>query len=399
MQDFLLAMWQVMLELAPWLLLGAAIGGMLHVVLPPGFMRRQLSGRGGVLKAVGLGVPLPLCSCGVIPVGLQLKKTGASDGAVVAFLTSTPQTGVDSILVSASMLGWPFAIFKVVSAAVTGIVGGWITDATAPPAAMSLPVPDADETRPANCWRALVEHSLDLIRSIWGWLVIGVVVSAAITSLVPRGALEGLGAYGGLAAMLVTLVIAVPLYVCATASVPIAAALVGNGLPTGAALVFLMAGPATNVATLGAVYRTLGRRSLAVYLATIIVGSVVCGWLFDFVIDSGSVAGVHEHVMTTWWSLASAVALVALLGWFAFQDTLRLKNRWYGQPPASPVIEVGVEGMVCENCVSKLEKLLAGDRQVDSARVTLEPAQAVVHGNVSEGRVRELIQQAGYHPV
>lgn len=399
MHEFLMAMWQVLLDLAPWLLLGAAIGGLLHVALPARLLRQQLSGRGGVLKAVGLGVPLPLCSCGVIPVGLQLKKGGASDGAVVAFLTSTPQTGADSILVSASMLGWPFAIFKLISAAVTGIVGGWLTDASAKPTTGAPPIVDLQPVPSFNRLAALVEHSLELLRSIWGWLVFGIVVSAAITAFMPQHALDGLAAYGGLAAMVVTLAIAMPLYVCATASVPIAAALVANGLPTGAALVFLMAGPATNVATLGAVYRTLGQRPLAIYLATIIIGSILCGWAFEFVIsaDAGSVA--HEHVMTNWWSVGSAWVLLALLVWFAAQDLLRLKNRLAQEKPGSgPKIEVGVAGMTCGNCVAKLEKTLTDDANVDGATVTLDPGQAVVHGEVSEDRVRELIQQAGFQP-
>ena len=123
--------WNITLVLAPWLLLGTAIAGILHVLLPPGLIHRQLRGRWGVLKAVVLGVPLPLCSCGVIPAGIGLKKDGASDGAAVGFLISTPQTGVDSILVSASFLGWPFALFKVGSAALTGLVGGALADAVA----------------------------------------------------------------------------------------------------------------------------------------------------------------------------------------------------------------------------------------------------------------------------
>ncbi len=180
---------------------------------------------------------------------------------------------------------------------------------------------------------------------------------------------------------------------------PIAAALVASGLPTGAALVFLMAGPATNVATLGAVYRTLGRRPLAIYLATIIVGSIACGWAFEFVISADGAPVSHEHVMNNWWSIASAAVLVTLIVWFAAQDLLRLKNRQ--APPAftiGPAIEVGVAGMTCGNCVAKLEKTLADDAHVDAATVTLEPGQAIVHGEVSENRVRELIQQAGFQP-
>ena len=327
MFSFLVATWQVMLALAPWLLLGALVAGILHVSLPKKFLNRQLTGPLGVVKAVGLGVPLPLCSCGVIPVGLGLRKDGASNGATVAFLISTPQTGVDSILVSASLIGWPFALFKVVSAAATGLIGGWLTDAVTDSAAPKNIVLGQCHSQQSNRIANLLAHSVELLHSIWCWLVIGVVISAAIDAFVPLGAFTDLAAYGGLAAMLVTLVIAVPLYVCATASVPIAAALVATGLPTGAALVFLMAGPATNAATLGAVYRTLGRKPLAIYLATVIIGSIACGWAFDFVIDANIAPVNHDHESATWWSIASAVVLLGLIAWFAWQDVMRFKNR------------------------------------------------------------------------
>ncbi|HPM83129.1 MAG TPA: permease, partial [Candidatus Anammoximicrobium sp.] len=242
--------------------MGTLIAGLVHVLLSPGFIHRRLQGPTGVLKAVGIGVPLPLCSCGVIPAGLGLKKDGASDGACIAFLISTPQTGVDSILVSGSFLGWPFALFKVVVAAVTGVAGGWLVDALAGDrnGEHGSPV-DAPASRRGGV-RELVAHGLDIIRSIWLWLVFGVVVSAAINVFVPPSYLSGLGSLGILPSAVAALAISVPLYVCATASVPIAAALVAGGLPTGAALVFLIAGPATNVATIGAVYRRYGGRVL-----------------------------------------------------------------------------------------------------------------------------------------
>ena len=127
MMSFITAVWLTLCELAPWLLIGMGLSGLLHVALPAKFVRQRLRGFSGVLKAVAIGVPLPLCSCGVIPAGIGLKKDGASSGAAVGFLISTPQTGVDSILVSASFFGWPFAVFKLVTAAVMGIVGGvWI---------------------------------------------------------------------------------------------------------------------------------------------------------------------------------------------------------------------------------------------------------------------------------
>ena len=160
---FVEAIWDVMTELSPWLLLGATVAGLLHVILPPDFVRRSLRGRAGTLKAVLLGVPLPLCSCGVIPAGLGLKKDGASNGAAVGFLISTPQTGVDSIFVSASFLGWPFAVFKVASAFVLGLIGGAATDAVDPGEGA------ADASHSAEAKRTIrdgIDHGVDMIRTI-----------------------------------------------------------------------------------------------------------------------------------------------------------------------------------------------------------------------------------------
>ncbi len=405
MVEFILAIWSVLLELAPWLLLGALIGGILHVVVPDSFLRNQLTGRGSVLKAVALGVPLPLCSCGVIPVGLQLKKSGASTGSVVAFLTSTPQTGADSILVSASMLGWPFAIFKVISAAVTGLLGGWIADLKNVDESIALPQaeeispssPPANSHHTAGKLREIVTHSLELIQSIWGWLVVGVLVSAAITTLVPETALTGLGTGGTLAAMGVALGISLPLYVCATASVPIAAALVAGGLPTGAAMVFLMAGPATNAATLGAVSRTLGRRPLVIYLVTIILGSIASGWAFESLIEAQSPTEHELHTMNHWWSIGPAILLLLLIGFFAWQDLARYwRSRQTKSAREGESVEVCVRGMTCGNCVAGLEDKLMADEAIDAVEITLEPGYAKVYGRTSAAHVKKLVEQAGY---
>ncbi len=393
----LTAMWNVLLELAPWLLLGSTVAGLLHVLLPRDFVRRQLDGRWAVLKAVALGVPLPLCSCGVIPAGLGLRKDGASNGATVGFLISTPQTGVDSILVSASFLGWPFALFKVASAALTGIVGGYLADAVAPPA----PPPPAASTADLDAahgrgWRGFVTHSLEILETIWHWLVFGVVVSAAIQTYLPPGLLAGLAGHGGLLAMLAMLAIALPLYVCATASVPIAAALVAGGLPPGAALVFLMAGPATNVATIGAIYRTLGGRALLVYLGTIVGGSIGLGLAFDFVLQASAISAVGHHHGAAWWSVASAVVLLLLVSWFALRSLAGFIRRHGSQGSSDAAIELGVDGMTCNACVARLERALLKDDEIEAVRVELEPGLARITGTASEDRIRELVERAGF---
>jgi hypothetical protein len=389
-----------MLELSPWFLLGMAVAGLLHGLLPRNFIKRQLRGRFAVVKAVALGVPLPLCSCGVIPAGLGLKRDGASNGASLGFLISTPQTGVDSILVSATFLGWPFALFKVFAAAATGLIGGIIADRLPdddPPERDLGAVEAANEEQEWGL-RAMVEHAHDLLASIWRWLVFGVVVSALINTFLPVGTLEVFADAGPLWAGFMVLLISLPLYVCATASVPIAAALVANGMPVGAALVFLMAGPATNVATIGAIYRGFGGRQLFSYLFVLIVGSLGFGLLFDWAIDPLTVAQPHAASHATWWAVASAVLLSALIARLAFQDLLGWLRGRFGASNRDS-IEVGVEGLSCGACERKVERALLALDGVVSVMVTRSPDRAVVVGSASREAVVRAIGIAGYTAV
>ena len=385
------AIWQVWLQLAPWLLLGAAAAGLLHVLLPRDFARRQFRGLPGVAKAVALGVPLPLCSCGVIPAGLGLKKDGASDGAAVGFLISTPQTGVDSLLVSASFLGWPFTIFKCVSALVMGLVGGAATEA------LHTDSQDAGRLEEAAAPQSTVgffEHMVDVIRPIWKWIVFGVVASAAITVWIPPGAMAGWSEINPAVSGLAALAVAVPLYVCATASVPIAAALVMQGMPTGAALVFLMAGPATNIATIGAVKRAFGNKVLGVYLATVVVGSVVLAYLYGAFVPFEALGPLsHEHGHA-WWAWASAIVLAALFVYFIVDDLRAAMRR--RAPAAEEAVTLEVEGLTCNNCVRKLERALQETDGVTSAVVTLEPSQATIEGGLPQAELEAVVRATGY---
>ena len=393
--------WAVLVELAPWLLLGAAVSGLIHVLLPADFVRRHLTGRGSITKAVVLGVPLPLCSCGVIPAGLGLKKDGASDGAAVGFLISTPQTGVDSVLVAAAFLGWPFALFKVAAAAITGMTGGLLTEYFGGETKPWGEPTEHETAAHGRDFKAGLIHAEDLIRSIWGWLAFGVLVSAMITTFVPTDGLATVADWGPIVAMLVMLLVSLPLYVCATASVPIAASLVAGGMPTGAALVFLMAGPATNVATIGAIMRAFGGRILALYLGTIIVGSVGLGLIYDAYLPTTLTAAVAHGPHTAWWAVASALILALLLARYAIGDLMR----WFSKRKVSNTastdsrVVIGVEGMTCGGCVASLERALRAAEGVDLVSVSLEPGQAIVEGALDEAAVAALIQGAGYTAV
>ena len=419
MTAFAQATWSVLAELAPWLLFGALLAALLHVLLPRNLIRRQLSGYGGAIKAVVLGVPLPLCSCGVIPAGIGLKRTGASNGSAMGFLISTPQTGVDSILVSATFLGWPFALFKVAAAAVTGIAGGWWVEAMKDDGApVEEEAPDEQSGDAAGDGRRgggavlgklseMVDHGGELLQSIWRWVAVGILVSAAIEVLLPQQAWLDLAALGTFGAAAAALVISLPLYVCATASVPIAAALVANGLPLGAALVFLMAGPATNVATVGAVYRGFGRKVTAVYLTIVIVGSLGFAVLFEALIGGAAPRAGHAHEHgVAWWAATSAILLLLMFGWFGLQEFRRWRrnaraDRWSAEQvtagePSGRAVEIAVTGMTCNNCAAAVESALLSAQGVEAARVDLTGGTATVWGAAAAATLREAVQDAGF---
>ena len=432
------AIWNILLELAPWMLLGTAIAGLLHALRADRLIRRTLRGTAGVFRAVLVGIPLPLCSCGVIPAGLGLKRDGASNGSAIGFLISTPQTGVDSILVSASFLGWPFALYKVLAAGVTGIAGGLLTEWTddhsrdtvhagaTPPEnghgtrGLSVATTEAgccgsdnadhcglpaDDGSSGNWrgWREAADHAIDVNRSIWRWLVIGIVLSAAITTWFNDLLAVQVADWNTLQAGLASLVISLPLYVCATASVPIAATLVASGLPTGAALVFLMAGPATNVTVLGTIYRGFGWRPLMIYLGTIVIGSLGFAVAFDLLLPQALVVPpLSQHLHTAWWQQVSAVALCGVVLWFAGEDvrrwltTRRMKSRNSAGSASGSDTTVPVYGMTCGNCVQQVERSLRSVDGVKEVVVSLKDHQATVRGTAEREPLEQAVRAAGY---
>jgi len=400
--------WKVLCQLAPWLLLGMLLSGLLHVFLPAGFVRRKFHGFAGVVKAVLLGVPLPLCSCGVVPAGIGLKNQGASNGASVGFLISTPQTGIDSILVSVSFFGWPFAIFKMVTAAITGLVGGLVTDKidsgelakSASDCSNGIHAHSHEQDLTLPAWKRVWDHGAEIVRSIWGWLLIGVLISAAIEVLVPPSYFATVGEWGLIPAMFIALLVSTPLYVCATASVPIAAALVASGFPPAAAIVFLMAGPATNITTIGAIYGRFGWKTLAIYLTTLILGSMIFAWLFDWLLTA-TVSSQHSHAHdhNNWWSMASALVLLAMIASFAWKDASRWLRNKNSSNEAGPNVKLSIEGMTCGGCVDKLETAIRKTEGVDSVNVELKTGIATIFGKPSLTELKQLIQRLGFRVV
>ncbi len=400
-ETYLIEVWRILVELSPPLLIGLLLAGLLHVTLPAGLIYRALSQPGftSTLKAVMTGVPLPLCSCGVVPTALSLRRQGASNGATTGFLISTPSTGVDSILVSAAFLGWPFAIFKVFAAFVTGLIGGLIADKVAPEG-MSRDAASAthkEQTRhTGGRLPEMIRYAvIDLYGMIDRWVISGILIAAALTVALPDNFFHDTQWAQGPAGMLLMLAVAIPLYVCTTGSIPVAAAFIAAGMPTGTVLVFLMAGPATNIATIGAVYRTLGGRLLTVYIGTVIVMSIGFGLTFDFILPDAPVKPAHQHP-TSGPGIISALLLIAITIYLVIRRHRHKQlSRQHGETDMELILKV--QGMSCQHCVASVKESLERVAGVDTATPDLDTGNVMIKGdNPDREQLAAAIREAGY---
>jgi len=328
--------WKLFLDSSVYIIFGMVVGGLIKVFFRPAAVAAQL-GRGRfypVLKAALLGIPLPLCSCGVLPAALSLKKQGANNGAVTAFLISTPESGVDSMAITYALLDPVMTVARPVSAFITALAAGLAENLWGRPEGRSVqpdlscpvdgccdgtdcdPVEHAHHHRLPEKLKAGMAFAFgELWGDLAGWFFLGLLAAGVISASLPEDVLSRhLG--GGLPSMLLMLLVGIPLYICATASTPIAAALILKGLSPGAALVFLLAGPATNLTSLTMLTGVLGKRATAIYLGFIAFFSVACGLLLDMVyqglgLSAKAVAGQASQIMPAWAQAAGALALLA----------------------------------------------------------------------------------------
>jgi uncharacterized membrane protein YraQ (UPF0718 family)/copper chaperone CopZ len=389
--QILSAAWQTIAEMSPYLLFGFAVAGVLSVFVSPELVERHLGGKGigPVVKASLFGVPLPLCSCGVIPVMASLRRHGSSRGAALSFLISTPQTGVDSIMVTYSLLGPFFAILRPLVAFISGIAGGALANLFDETKAGSTgPTECTDECcappNGRNRWiRALRYGFVVLPRDIGRAMILGIIAAGVISALVPDDFLVGvLGT--GLLAMLAMMVIGVPMYVCATASIPIAAALIAKGLTPGAALVFLITGPATNAAAIVTLWSVLGRRTTFIYLATVASTALASGMLLDLLFQAQpSMTAMHvaHEMMPRWIETACAFTLIGVLTPAAVAPLFR-RLGWSlrGQRP-SPDLVLQVSGMTCSHCASTVHREIMACPGVRRADLIVDAGRAEIYGD------------------
>jgi len=326
--------WATIVEMSPYLLFGFFVAGALSVLVSQRLVERHLGGRGfwPLLKASLFGVPLPLCSCGVIPVSMSLHKHGASKGSTIAFLLSTPQTGVDSIFATFSLLGPVFAIFRPVAAFITGIAGGSLVNTfTKNRESEDKPTEKCtdeccnSENKTNRILKGLKYGFITLPRDIGRPMLIGLAIAAAITAIKPNYLFAEKLLGTGIFAMVVMMLFGIPVYVCATASIPVAAALIMKGLTPGAALVFLVTGPATNAASFTTIWKVLGARTAIIYLITVAVSALAAGLLLDALFPGlGASVRTHLHQMApSIFGHISAVVLLGVLGFATFYKPKR----------------------------------------------------------------------------
>lgn len=422
-------------EMSPYLLLGFLLAGVMHVFVPSTLYSRYLSAGNfrSVLYSALFGIPLPLCSCGTIPTAMSLHREGASKGATVSFLIATPQTGVDSIIATYSLMGLPFAILRPLAALVTALFGGLLVNRFASDATTSAKPSDKindkslkDEFREimkqgwgSNLKNVLKYAFVDMMQDIGRWLVIGLIVAGLITVFVPDtffATFQG----NTLLSIALVLAFAIPMYLCATGSIPIAIALMLKGLSPGAALVLLMAGPASNAASMLVVGKVLGKKTLLFYLLSIIGGATLFALGVDYLLPkewfTEPLKQIHSCCSdgSSPFNIGATIVLTLLLlnalirRYFhkaptcaCHSDNSSCTNSYSHCTTEEKSVGEGatvysVSGMSCNHCRTNVEKAISQLPGVESVSVDLASATATVTGSVSEDDIRAAVESIGF---
>ena len=404
--------------MAPYLILGFLLSGLMHAFVPNTLYRRYVGQNSfrSVFNAAMLGIPLPLCSCGVIPTAMSLRKEGASKGATISFLIATPQTGVDSIIATYSLMGLPFAVVRPIVALATALFGGCLVnklDNTLNETVIS----ETEESTAGTPHRSFGEKLktalhyafVDMMQDIGKWLVIGLVVAGLITVFVPDS-FFAVFADKPLLSMLLVLAFAIPMYLCATGSIPIAVALMLKGLSPGTALVLLMAGPAINAASILVISKVMGKKTLTLYLTSIISGAIIFGLGIDYLLPrewfTAPLAQMQSchHDGINYLHLGSFI-LLAILLMNAFIQRYRTPASCachghhcgcHSEKEDKEKWTITVKGMTCNHCKNNVEKAILKVEGVTQAEANLNSGQVVIHGKADQTAIVQAIESIGF---
>lgn len=404
-------------EMAPYILLGLLIAGLLHEFISPQTMSQYLARPGwrSVFKASMVGIPLPLCSCGVLPTAIAMRRNGASKSATSAFLISTPQTGVDSIAATWSLLGPAFAVIRPIAALTTSFFGGMavskveMNEDTTPNESKVNPTSDT-QTANKHFGKRIIDSMrygfVDMVNSIGGWLIGGLLIASLITVFIPTEFFASLAEYP-LLAMLAVVVVAIPMYVCATGSIPIALSLMLKGLSPGTALVLLMAGPAANFASVTLLSRELGRKAAAIYVLSIVAGAIAFGLIADYLMPrswfpmpmtaAGGCCHAEAASIGTFPAICGIVLAVLLL--VAMYSRFFQHHTHNNQIENNMSKQYQIKGMNCPHCQKSVQNAIASVPGVDSVEVNLSTGIATVEGTPDDLAIYAAVSAAGFDPV
>ena len=381
MQSFFTSLLNVVCEMAPYLLLGFLIAGVLHVFVPQKFYANYLSRNNklSVLWAALLGIPLPLCSCGVIPTAIGLKNEKASKGAIASFLIATPQTGIDSILATFSLMGLGFAIIRPTAALITGICGGLLVNRLVHENDIKDDTTSSCQVENGNrIWRVLKYAFYDMLRDIGLRLLIGLVVAALIQVAVPDEFFLSFGSQP-LLQMLVILVIAVPMYICSTGSIPVA--------------------PAVNLASILVVHKSMGRRFTSIYLMTIVGFAILFGLLLnatglDFNTTIQEACCMSTSALPNPFKIVCATVLTLLI---IFALMMKFFSKFTTNKQLDPDVTVyRVEDMHCSHCEAAVVHAVEDLPGVEKAKASASANTLTIKGPTTEEAIRTAVEGIGY---
>jgi uncharacterized membrane protein YraQ (UPF0718 family) len=280
------------------------------------------------------GLPLPICSCGVVPLYHSLVRRGVSVGAGTAFLIATPELGIDAIMISIPLLGWKMTVARLVAAALIAWLVGYIMDLIVPAKqALSIPVIEPEKLKTTvNPWKRFWSTlNKEMIDHLGPWVLMGLIIAAITDPFLGKLDWSSLP-YG--VDILIMALIGMPLYVCATGATPIAAVMLLNGVSAGAVLAFLITGPATNITTLGVMKKLHGGRVAIIFPLVIIGLTIVIGFGVNFIMGDSAHVGAGAEISDdhSWINLLAGSILLMLFAGSLFRIGPRgmLENLYEG---------------------------------------------------------------------
>ena len=429
--------YKMFLEMSPYIMLGLAFVALLNIFVNKEQISRHIGKNNfiSVLKAAMFVVPLPLCSCGVVPTTVYLHKNGASKASTLSFLISTPQTGIDSIIATYGLLGPVFAVFRPFAAFIMGITGGMIANLIENKKIKETPKPAFDPTKISfniiesgsspkapvcddGCGDitdtihklpiqkriipSLKYAFVDFVDDISMQFIVGVIISGLIAYFIPANYFAELGIGTGILGMLILIAIGIPMYVCATASIPIALTLIAKGFSPGVAFVFLATGPATNAASLAIIGKTLGKEITSIYLITIILTSIFMGYLLDFILNSAGIMQSYVeslpcHSESIEYEVVKVFFSVVFAGLILYTMSIKFQKKYFNKNTKNnKLIKVNISGMTCNHCVNNVQKAMAELDGINEFEVSLAENCVYYSGNIELSVIKNKIDSIGY---